>query len=276
MTVGLARSYVARTSEVRLEHIEQACAARTAAHPKPSEECPDPPEQLIVTPLLCREQVCEASIDVRLGNEFLFPTRHSVAQHRHDGDGGVRGGVYSLKRVDFNQDVFLHPRQFVLGATLEYIGVPDDLACYLIGRSSLGRTGLVIATATFVGPGFRGCVTLEITNIGEVPLPLVPGMRIAQLVVHQLDGRAKYEGRFSCATGPLPPDLFQDRESHVWRSFVAPPAPGLHDVIAEANQYEVDPVDYFRWVAVRLEELSGLAGPVDVSVAAYRQAIGSS
>lgn len=89
---------------------------------------------------------------------------------------------------------------------------------YVIGKSSLGRTGLVIATATAVAPGFGGCVTLEIVNLGEVPLPLYPGMRIAQLVFHSVEGTAEYKGRYSCSVGPEPPFLERDGEMAIWAS----------------------------------------------------------
>ena len=65
-----------------------------------------------------------------------------------------------------------------------------------------GRTGLIIATATKVDPGFRGCITLEIVNEGEVPLVLVPGIPIAQLVFHRTEQPVSYSGVYSCPIGP--------------------------------------------------------------------------
>ncbi|GAH46269.1 unnamed protein product, partial [marine sediment metagenome] len=89
--------------------------------------------------------------------------------------------------VPLGNDFILHPNQFVLGITLEWIHFPKDLAGYVIGRSSWGRQGLIIATATGVHPGFSGCLVLELSNSGEVPIHIYPGLRIAQLFVHRLE-----------------------------------------------------------------------------------------
>jgi dCTP deaminase len=82
----------------------------------------------------------------------------------------------------------LHPRNFVLGVTLEWLKMPPDLAGYIVGRSSWGRRGLIIATAAGVHPGFTGCLTLEITNLGEIPIEVRPGMAVSQLFLHSVDG----------------------------------------------------------------------------------------
>lgn len=176
-------------------------------------------KRLSMTPLLHRAQIGDASVDVRLGNEFLLLTRTQAAAFDYqERELGTQAGVATFRRTrrDFRQPLYLHPHQLVLGATFEFIRLPTDLMAYVIGRSSLGRTGLVIATATAVAPGFAGCVTLEIVNLGEVPLPLYPGMRIAQLVLHEVRGEAAYGGRFACSVGPEPPLLGKDTEMRVW------------------------------------------------------------
>lgn len=77
----------------------------------------------------------------------------------------------------------IHPGEFVLGLTKESVTLPDDVAARIDGRSSLGRLGIVIhSTAGHIDPGFSGNITLEITNIGQVPVLLYPDMRVAQLV----------------------------------------------------------------------------------------------
>ncbi|MCA9052009.1 MAG: dCTP deaminase, partial [Planctomycetaceae bacterium] len=83
----------------------------------------------------------------------------------------------------------LHPRQFVLAVTLEWIRLPSNLAGYVVGRSSWGRHGLIIATATGVHPGFTGCLTLELTNVGEIPITIKPGTTICQVFLHTVDVR---------------------------------------------------------------------------------------
>ncbi|MEW5724531.1 MAG: hypothetical protein AB1896_15580, partial [Thermodesulfobacteriota bacterium] len=81
----------------------------------------------------------------------------------------------------------LHPKAFVLGITLEWFRLPANRAATVIGRSSWGRYGLIIATATGVHPGFTGCLALELSNIGEIPITIKPGTTICQIFVHKVE-----------------------------------------------------------------------------------------
>lgn len=117
--------------------------------------------------------------------------------------------------MPFGESYFLHPRAFVLATTLEWIRLPSDIAAYVIGRSSWGRRGLIIATATGVHPGFKGCLTLEITNVGEIPIAIKPGMAICQLFFHEVRGpltksidRSQFAGSRKPAIGRIKPDAF--------------------------------------------------------------------
>ena len=86
----------------------------------------------------------------------------------------------------------LHPGRFLLGSTVEEITVPNDLAAKLEGRSSWGRLGLIIhATAGYVDPGFSGRLTLEISNISQLPIKLYAGMRIAQIAFYLMTSEAR-------------------------------------------------------------------------------------
>lgn len=176
----------------------------------------DKSQRLVITPLLHADQIGDASIDVRLGQEFLTAIRSDSAHQAYEGQPVRREQLYDKSRVPFKTPFFVHPNQLVLGATLEFVGLPPNLTAQVIGRSSLGRTGLVIATATSVAPGFRGCITLEIVNLGDIPLPLYPGMRVAQLVMFDTVKDATYKGRFACAVGPEPPKLTRDPEMSHW------------------------------------------------------------
>jgi dCTP deaminase len=133
-----------------------------------------------------------ASIDLRLGC-WIAVARHSHlrALDVYDDAGSVPGEPQLLKMhyVPFGRRFVLHPRHFVLGVTLEWIRFPSDLAGYVIGKSSWGRYGLRIATATGVHPGFTGCLTLELTNVGEVPIAITPGTRICQVFIHDVKGK---------------------------------------------------------------------------------------
>jgi dCTP deaminase len=83
--------------------------------------------------------------------------------------------------------LILHPGEFVLGSTLERVRLPDDLVARLEGKSSLGRLGLLIhSTAGFVDAGWDGHLTLELSNVANLPITLYPGMRIGQISFLQM------------------------------------------------------------------------------------------
>jgi dCTP deaminase len=100
----------------------------------------------------------------------------------------------------------LHPGQFVLGETLEWIHLPKNLVAFVIGKSTWGRDGLIIATAIGVHPNFSGILTLEISNVGEIPIYLYPGLAIAQLFLAAVDLTAEsvkpVPSAFQLQTGP--------------------------------------------------------------------------
>lgn len=155
-------------------------------------------DRLIVMPLLDREkQVGPASLDLRLGTEFLL-LRRTERPCLDPGTQPQQTIDAMTTRVDvaIGDCLWLHPGQFVLGATLEFIQLPRDLGAYVVGRSTWGRDGLLVATAIFVQPGFAGCLTLELVNHGETPIALYPGSRIGQLAVHSLPSpTGHYYGR---------------------------------------------------------------------------------
>jgi dCTP deaminase len=113
--------------------------------------------------------------------------------------------------VPFGRPFVIHPGRFVLAATLEWVKVPESLGGYITGRSSLGRRGLIIETAAGLHPCFSGCIALEITNCGEVPIALVPGMRICQVFFFRLsrrspDNETSFGGRRRPTFGDYKPD----------------------------------------------------------------------
>ncbi len=174
-------------------------------------------ERLVITPLINPDESLDASsINVRLGNEFIIMKQQSFAMLdvSNKEELSQRIEKYQEKvRIDFQEGFVLHPKYLIIGSTFEYIGLPNNLMAYVIGKSSWGRMGLIIATATKVDPGFKGCITLEMVNEGQVPIVLYPGILIAQLVVHETVGRAVYSGRFSHPTGPQFPNFSKDYEN---------------------------------------------------------------
>ncbi len=177
-------------------------------------------DRLIVTPLLDKKSIGPSSVDVRLGNQFLIFKRESFPS-LDVGSSSVQAydsHKYQERLIrPFRQQLVLHPRELLIGSTLEYVQVPKGLMAYVVGKSSWGRMGLIIATATKVDPGFRGCITLEIINEGEIPLILYPGLPIAQLVLHTCTGSATYDGSYECPIGPEFPKLRpDDRRWEYW------------------------------------------------------------
>jgi len=152
-----------------------------------------PEERLIITPILDWQRQAkrgQGAVDLRLGQRFSIPRRTKLAELDHvDKNHEVNIERYKDVHHVLMGDFFvLHPRQFVLGETLEWVHLPNACAAYVIGRSSWGRDGLIIATATGVHPAYSGVLTLEITNVGEIPIRLYPGLTIAQLFIHSVDG----------------------------------------------------------------------------------------
>jgi dCTP deaminase len=123
-----------------------------------------------------------------------------------------------LVEVDDGEAFILHPGEFVLGSTLERVTLPDDLVARLEGKSSLGRLGLLIhSTAGFIDPGWDGHVTLELSNVANLPITIYPEMKIGQLSFVQLTEAAerpygsegigsKYQGQ----RGPTPSRYWQN------------------------------------------------------------------
>jgi len=142
---------------------------------------------LVVEPLDDPDlQVQPASIDVRLGRRFL-EFRHANISCIHPGDETQVDEYVDEIYVEDDEEFILHPGDFVLGTTRERVEVPSDLVAQVEGRSSLGRLAVVVhATAGFIDPGFRGKITLELSNLGTAPVALSPGMRISQLVFTEL------------------------------------------------------------------------------------------
>lgn len=135
-------------------------------------------------------QIGKGSLDVRLGLDFiLFRKRIMGAFDPLSGDAPFLPMVGERIFLEPGQAFILHPGDFALSSTLEYVALSERYMAYVEGRSSWGRLGLVVATATVVSPGYRGVITLELANLGIAPLYLYPGTRIAQLVFHEVKDR---------------------------------------------------------------------------------------
>ncbi len=159
-----------------------------------------------------------SSVDLRLDSSFLVFRDHSipvidVAQDQRD-----RTDIIEVLQGEY---FVLHPGQFVLGATLERVMVPDDLVGRLEGKSSLGRLGLLIhTTAGFVDPGWDGYLTLELSNVANLPIKLYPGMRIGQISFIKMTtpsefpyGSDRLGSKYRGQRGPTPSRYFENFRS---------------------------------------------------------------
>ena len=157
-----------------------------------------------------------ASVDVRVDRLFRVfrNSRYPYIDVKREQEG-----LTELVQIDGSEPFILHPGEFVLGSTLERVTLPDDLVARLEGKSSLGRLGLLIhSTAGFIDPGWDGHVTLELSNVANLPITIYAEMKIGQLSFVQMSEPAeqpygssglgsKYQGQ----RGPTP--------SRYWKNF---------------------------------------------------------
>ena len=147
---------------------------------------------LVIEPLIDPEmQIQPASVDLRLDNEFVvYRLSHVPVIDPRDPETVNR---YTQRvKIPDGESFTLHPGEFVLGSTAEWVRIPDDLVARVEGRSSIGRLAVVVhATAGFIDPGFEGRITLELSNLGRVAVKLYPGMRISQIVMHEMKNPAE-------------------------------------------------------------------------------------
>jgi dCTP deaminase len=179
----------------------------------------NPKDPLIITPMPDLDKLGKsgaASVDLRLGCWFLTCRQTRVSHfdvYENTNTPYIPNESILAKSyyVPFGEKFVLHPKAFVLAVTMEWIRLPVDRAAYVVGRSSWGRYGLIIATATGVHPGFTGCLTLELSNIGEIPIVIKPGTTICQLFIHTTQGatdtelvdRSKFIGRRKPSLGVI-------------------------------------------------------------------------
>jgi dCTP deaminase len=163
-------------------------------------------------------QIQPASVDLRLGREFLEFQRTNIPCIHPDSSQEVDEYV-SETVVDEGEEFILHPGDFVLGTTKERVEIPADLIAHVEGRSSLGRLAIVVhATAGLCDPGYKGQITLELSNLGAAPVALAPDMRISQLTFTELSSPAERPygaergSKYQEQSGPQASKIGGDRE----------------------------------------------------------------
>jgi len=156
---------------------------------------------IVVTPLISADQI-GPTIDLRLGTEFIVKRMDSLPYfdplefhrlHKEDPEQIMR--FYEIvKRIDPTKPFWLHPSQFAIGCTIEYVHLPPIVGAQLEGKSSWAREGLnVHSTAGLIHPGHSGVIVFELHNAGTHPIALYPGTKVAQLWLYRL-GRSVPQG----------------------------------------------------------------------------------
>lgn len=172
---------------------------------------PTDPGSFVITPLLDEEAIGSDSVDLRLGCHFLLP-RLSLSEHAHFcPDKNSSKSLHLKIHVPLGKYLVVPAHQTVLGVTLEFIKLPNNICGQILTKSSIARTFILVETAPWVHPGYRGCLTLEIANVSNTPLLLYPGRSMAQLILMELgdppeipvEGQEKLEGTY---IGPVLPE----------------------------------------------------------------------
>jgi dCTP deaminase len=169
-------------------------------------------KRLIITPITdIQHQVSEGTIDIRLGTHFIIFKGRKIGlldpANKKDFEKRLRE-FQEIVYTPYGDIFILHPNQFILGGSLEYMRFPPDLLGYVVGRSSWGRLGLIIETSPVIHPCFTGVLTFEFSNLSTAPIALRPGTRIAQVAIHRVedggkDCKEKFgESRYNLSTHP--------------------------------------------------------------------------
>lgn len=155
------------------------------------------------------ELIQPSSVDVRMDRFFRV---FNNSKYTHIDPKLQQDELTSLVEVEEDEPFVLHPGEFVLGSTLEKFTLPSNLAGRLEGKSSLGRLGLLThSTAGFIDPGFSGYITLELSNVANLPITLWPGMKVGQLALFKMSspaevpyGSGKLGSKYQGQRGPTP------------------------------------------------------------------------
>lgn len=189
-------------------------------------------KQLAVSPILSAGQIGASSIDLRLGNVFLMVRARGLSDvdpvrfANTDGTSGdhafeqAKRQKHERYEAPFGEKFLLHPGMLALVPTLEWIKLPANLQGIVTARSSWAREGLSIATASLIHPGYKGVITLELANLGQIPLTLYPGLRIAQIAFYSLTKNAQEKdmtSRFNMAFEPVEGDVARGDEQFLKR-----------------------------------------------------------
>lgn len=180
---------------------------------------------LSVSPLLSPDQIGATSIDLRMGHVVLI-VRARGAPHVDPAEAmwQAQAGAHQKESEDQQKHeryelplkarFLLHPGSLALVPTLEWVSIPADLMGFVTARSTWAREGLSIATATLIEPGYQGIVTLELANLGQIPIALYPGLELAQIAFYSVFGikEQSRKGQFQLSFEPRQGQLAKESE----------------------------------------------------------------
>jgi len=175
-----------------------------------------------------QSQIGEGTIDIRLGTRFIIfkgrkietldPTEKQTVEKIRE--------LQEMIFIPYGKKFVLHPQEFILGGSLEYMRFPCDIMGYVVGRSSWGRLGLVIETSPIIHPCFLGILTFEFSNLSTAPIALYPGVRIAQIALHKIEDNTKKDckkilskSRYRLSTNPEFSKIHMDMDLKKIRNF---------------------------------------------------------
>ena len=174
-------------------------------------------KKIIIDPLIDEKQIQPSSVDLRIGNEFKgfkIITKPYIDPY----DKTDLESYMEEITIDKNKPFIIHPGEFTLATTYETVKLPDDIVARVEGRSSIGRLGITMhVTAGYIDPGFEGKITLEISNIGKMPVALYPQQRVCQIVFETMTtpaakpyGHKSRDSKYMGQNGPQVSKIKQD------------------------------------------------------------------
>ncbi len=145
------------------------------------------PKSLVIAPCLTESDAFDTdSVDLRLGAYFLLPQVPPLPFTAFDAEAATT--AHLRVHIPWGRYLVVPAHQTVLGATIEFIKIPADVSGQILTKSTVARTFVVIETAPWIHPSYRGCLTLEIANVSNTPVLLHPGVPIGQLILQTVDG----------------------------------------------------------------------------------------
>lgn len=173
--------------------------------------------KIVIDPITDEKQIQPSSVDLRIGDEFKgfkIVTKPYIDPF----DKTDLESYMSSFTVKEGEPFIIHPGEFTLATTYETVKLPDDIVARVEGRSSMGRLGITMhVTAGYIDPGFEGKITLEISNIGKMPVALYPGQRVCQIVFETMTspsakpyGHEDRDSKYMGQTGPQVSKIKQD------------------------------------------------------------------